>query len=109
MKDKIAKKLGRSGDNDGDGYDGEPVSGDVDYAEWHHLIEAIAEMLLYSRLLEDKFEDVDGVEGEASLDVAKDVSSNNIEMIGLFEVQEMCERKGIDFEEDVLNELPERV
>jgi len=101
LKDRLDKLTGGS---DGE-YSGETRHGDVDYEDFAQTVECLGEMFIYAYAAEKKLEQSDSVDAEIRLEEVKEIASNNLDVVGIFDVVEICDKHGIDFESEVIEKV----
>ncbi len=72
-----------------------------------NMLMAIGNTRLFVEGVKLKFEDEDSVKANVSESIAKDLLSKQTEFAGLFKVREIASKYGLDWEEDILQEIME--
>lgn len=85
------------------------VSGDhMEYGDFVELLETCGHLYMFSRLMEEKVEEKNSNKSDVVEGMVGDISSNVHEFVGTFDVQDIAEDNGIDFQEDIVEEIPRK-
>lgn len=99
IKDKVLG--GGKSDTGGPSGGQKEVEGD----DLEELLIALGKMFMFAKVVEKKVERGDYPNEKIAKDFVTDVSSECIEFMGVFEVNEICKNNGLDWENDILGGL----
>lgn len=88
----------------GEEYSGETRTGDVDYEDFAEAVECLGEMMLYPYAAQEILEDEGSHDAEIRAEIMEEISSNCLDTVGVFDIQEICSNNGIDFQEEVIRQ-----
>ena len=99
LRDRLDKLTGGE-----DSFDGETRTGNVDYEDFAEAVECLGEMMLYPYAAQEVLEQDGSNDAQIRAEIMEEIASNSIDTVGVFDIIEVCERNGIDFKEEVLQQ-----